>query len=183
MKEDIKKANTEVALKTPETVNPFQMMHRFTKDMERLFEDFQGFSFPNFFTTDFAPFRSGLEKGAWMPQIEVLQNNGKLMVRADLPGLAKDDVKLEITDDFLTISGERKEEKEEKREGFYRSERSYGSFYRQIPLPEGAKTENAAATFTNGVLEISIPAPKVEPSIRKLEINAATEPKAAKATA
>jgi len=183
MKEDIKKANTEVALKTPETVNPFQMMHRFTKDMERLFEDFQGFSFPNFFTTDFAPFRSGLEKGAWMPQIEVLQNNGKLMVRADLPGLAKDDVKLEITDDFLTISGERKEEKEEKREGFYRSERSYGSFYRQIPLPEGAKTENAAATFANGVLEITIPAPEVATATRKIEITEPKDEKSVKAAA
>jgi HSP20 family protein len=183
MKEDIKKANTEVALKTPETVNPFQMMHRFTKDMERLFEDFQGFSFPNFFTTDFAPFRSGLEKGAWMPQIEVLQNNGKLMVRADLPGLAKDDVKLEITDDFLTISGERKEEKEEKREGFYRSERSYGSFYRQIPLPEGAKTENAAATFANGVLEITIPTPEVATATRKIEITEPKDEKSVKAAA
>jgi len=183
MKEDIKKANTEVALKTPETVNPFQMMHRFTKDMERLFEDFQGFSFPNFFTTDFAPFRSGLGTGEWMPQIEVLQNNGKLMVRADLPGLAKDDVKLEITDDFLTISGERKEEKEEKREGFYRSERSYGSFYRQIPLPEGAKTENAAATFANGVLEITIPTPEVATATRKIEITEPKDEKSVKAAA
>jgi HSP20 family protein len=83
----------------------------------------------------------------------------------------------------MTISGERKEEKEEKREGFYRSERSYGSFYRQVPLPEGAKTENATATFHNGVLEVTIQAPKVEPSIRNLEINAATEPKAKTAAA
>ena len=183
MKEDINKGNMEVALKTPEMGNPFQMMRRFTQNMERLFEDFGGFSFPNFFSTEFPPFRTEFDKAEWVPQIEVLQNNGQFMVRADLPGLTKDDVKVEVTEDFLAISGERKEEKEEKREGFYRSERNYGSFYRQIPLPEGAKTENAAATFTNGVLEISIPAPKVEPSIRKLEINAATEPKAAKATA
>ena len=183
MKEDINKGNMEVALKTPETVNPFRMMRRFTQDMERLFEEFQGFSFPNFFSTDFPPFRMDLEKGKWMPQIEVRQNNGKLTVRADLPGLTKDDVKVEITDDLLTISGERKEEKEEKREGFYRSERSYGSFYRQIPLPEGAKTENAAATFHNGVLEITIPAEKVEMPARKLEIKEPPKEKAAKATA
>lgn len=183
MKEDTKKGNMEAAVKTPETVNPFQMMRRFTQDMERLFEDFGGLSFPNFFRTDFAPFQMELEKGEWMPQIEVLRNNGQLMVRADLPGLTKDDVKVEITDDLLTISGERKEEKEEKREGFYHSERSYGSFYRQIPLPEGAKTEDASATFSDGVLEITMPAAKNETSKRTLEINVATEPKAAKAAA
>ena len=178
-----KKEKMELAPKTPETVNPFQMMRRFSKNMERLFDDFQEFSFPNFFSTDFPPFRTEFDKPEWMPQIEVLQNNGKFLVRADLPGLTKDDVKVEVTDDFLTIAGERKEEKEEKREGFYRSERSYGSFYRQVPLPEGAKTENAAATFSNGVLEITIPAPKVEPLTRKLEITEPTQAKAAKATA
>ena len=183
MKEDTTKGKMEVALTTPETANPFQMMRRFTRDMERMFEDFPGFWFPNFFKTDFAPFRMELDKVEWVPQIEVLQNNGQFMVRADLPGLTKDDVKVEVTDDLLTLSGERKEEKEEKREGFYRSERSYGSFYRQIPLPEGAKTENAAATFRNGVLEITMPAAKVEPSTRKLEITEPAETKTAKAAA
>jgi HSP20 family protein len=180
---DKNKEKMELARKTPETVNPFQTMRRFTKDMERLFEDFQGFSFPTFFKTDFAPFRMEFDQGEWMPQIEVLQNNGQFMVRADLPGLTKDDVKVEVTDDVLTLSGERKEEKEEKREGFYRSERSYGSFYRQIPLPEGAKTENAAATFMNGVLEITIPAPKVAAPTRKLEIKEPIPEKSVKAAA
>jgi HSP20 family protein len=105
------------------------------------------------------------------------------MVRADLPGLTKEDVKVELTENLLMISGERKEEKEEKREGFYRSERSYGSFYREVPLPEGAMTEKAAATFRNGVLEITIPAAKLEPSTRKLEIKEPTGEKSAKAAA
>ena len=183
MKEDTTKGRMEVALKTSETANPFQMMRRFTRDMERMFEDFPGFWFPNVFKTDFAPFGMEFDKVEWVPQIEVLHKNEQFMVRADLPGLTKDDVKVELTDDLLTISGERKEDKEEKREGFYRSERSYGSFYRQVPLPEGAKTETAAATFHNGVLEVTIPAPKVEPSIRKLEIKEPTEAKAAKAAA
>lgn len=183
MKEETKKVNMDVALRTPEMGNPFQMMRRFTKDMERLFEDFGGFSFPNFFKTDVAPFRMEFDKFEWVPQIEVLQNNEQFMVRADLPGVTKDDVKVELTDELLTISGERKEEKEEKGEGFYRSERSYGSFYRQVPLPQGAKTQNAAATFNNGVLEITIPAPKVEPSVRKLEIKEPTDTKTAKAAA
>ena len=177
-----KKDKMELAQKTPETANPFGMMRRFTKDMERLFNDFEEFRFPNFFK-DFAPFGMEFDKVEWVPRIEVLQNNGQLMVRADLPGLTKDDVKVELTDDMLTLSGERKEEKEEKHEGYYRSERSYGSFYRQIPLPEGAKTEDATATFRNGVLEITMPAPKVETSTRKLEIKEPTEEKAMKAGA
>ena len=183
MKDEKKKGKMELALKTPETVNPFLMMRRFTKNMERLFENFGGYRFPNFFRTDFPPFSMEFEEGEWMPQIEVLQNEGQFKVRADLPGLTKEDVTIELTDDFLMISGERKEEKEQKTESFYRSERSYGSFYRRIALPEGAKTENAVATFTNGVLEITIPAPKMEPSIRKLEINVETEQKSAKAAA
>lgn len=178
---DNEKERTELARKTPETVNPFWMMRRFTQDMERLFE---GFGFRNFFTRGFEPFRmefDNLDKVEWMPQIEVLQNNGQFTVRADLPGLTKDDVKVEVTDGLLKISGERKEEKEEKEEGFYRSERNYGSFYRQIPLPESAKTENAAATFHNGVLEITVPAPKVAAPTRKLEIKEPTEKSAAAA--
>lgn len=182
MKEE-KKGNMELTPKTPETVNPFQMMRRFTKDMEQLFEDFHGFNFPSFFKTGFTPFRTEFDKVDWVPQIEVLQNNGQFMVRTDLPGLTKDQVNVELTDDLLTISGERKEEKEEKREGFYRNERSYGSFYRQIPLPEGAETDNAAATFHNGVLEITVPVAKVEPLTRKLEINEPAQQKTAKAAA
>lgn len=171
----------ELTQRTPEPFNPFGMMRRFTRDMERLFEDFQGFGFPNFSRTDFLPFRMEFENVGWIPQIEVLQNNGQFMVRADLPGLTKDDVNIEVTDNFLTISGERKEEKEEKREGFYRTERRYGSFYRQIPLPEGAKTENAMATFNNGVLEVTMQLPKAETTSRKLEIKEPTEQKTVKA--
>lgn len=180
---DKNKEKTKLMKKAPQTVNPFQMMRGFTKDMERLFEHFQELSFPKFFQTDFAPFQVEFDEAEWMPQVEVVQHNGQFTVRADLPGLTKNDVKVEITNDFLMISGERKEEKEEEREGFYRSERSYGSFYRQIPLPEGAKTENATATFQNGVLEITIPVAKVAAPTRKLEIKEPTGEKAIKAAA
>jgi HSP20 family protein len=163
----------ELARKNPE-FNPFGMMRRFTKDMERLFDDFGGFSFPSFSSREMFPF--GTEKDfEWMPQVEVLQKNGDLMVKADLPGLSKDDVKVELTNEMLTISGERKEEKEEKGEGFYRTERNYGRFYRQIALPEGAKADQANATFANGVLEVKIPVAKAESQARKLEINETPE--------
>ncbi len=165
-----KKDSLQRARKSPEAANPFGMMRRFTKDMERLFEDFEGFRFPSVFASETWPFRTEFGEMEWMPQVEVLQNNGQFTVRADLPGMTKDDIKVEFSGDMLTISGERKEEKEEKREGYYRSERRYGNFYRQLPLPEGAMTEKAEATFTNGVLEVTMPAPKAEPATRKLEV-------------
>jgi len=165
-----KKESLELTRKSPEAANPFGMMRRFSKDMERLFQDFQGYRFPSVLSPERWPFRSDFEEMEWMPHVEVLQNNGQFIVRADLPGVTKDDINVELTDDMLTISGERKEEKEEKGEGFYRSERSYGNFYRQFPLPEGALIENAEAIFKNGVLEVNMPAPKVEPATRKLEV-------------
>ena len=73
--------------------------------------------------------------------------------------VTKDDVKVEVTDGQLTISGERKRETEERKKDFYRCEREYGRFYRSVPLPEGAKVDDVQATFDNGVLEVSVPLP------------------------
>ena len=81
-----------------------------------------------------------------------------------------EDVKLEITREALVISGERKQEREEKGEGFHRSERHYGRFYRQIPLPEGAETDKAEARFTNGELRVTIPVPEVAHERRQIPI-------------
>jgi HSP20 family protein len=101
----------------------------------------------------------GIESRTWAPEIDVFQRGSDLVVRADLPGLKKDDIKVDVTEDSLTIQGERKSEIEEEREGVYRSERSYGSFSRVIPLPEGTITDQAKASFENGVLEVTMPAP------------------------
>lgn len=157
-------------------ISPFGFVRRFAENMERMFEPFDTLRFPNFFKSEF-------DQVGWMPEIEVLQRNGELTVHADLPGLTKDDVKVELTAEMLAISGERKEEKVEKREGYYHSERSYGTFYRQIPLPEGARTETATAKFTDGVLEITMQAPKQEPRTRRLEIKADEPTAKAKAAA
>jgi HSP20 family protein len=162
---------------------PFSFMRRFATDMENLFEEFQGFRFPSLFGREFFPFTREFEYVSWVPEIEVLQKNGEFIVRADLPGLKKENVKVEITEGVLTLSGERKEEKEEKHEGYYRSERSYGGFYRQIPLPEGTKTDTAKAEFNDGVLEVTMQAPAREPQKRLLEIKQGEEPAKAKAAA
>lgn len=153
-----------------EGTTPFRFMRQFAEDMERLFEDVQGFKVGSLFGREFFPFTKEFEHVDWVPKVEVLQTEGQLNVRADLPGLKKDDVKVELTNEALTISGERKEKKEEKREGYYRSERSYGSFYRYIPLPEGVKTDTATAEFHDGVLEIKMQVPKIEPRVRRVEI-------------
>ena len=119
------------------------------------------------------PFQTGRSQGVglWSPQIETFQRGDEFVVRADLPGLTKDDVKVDITDDSITIEGERRDEHQEDREGYYRSERSYGSFYRVVPLPEGAITDNAKARFNQGVLEVVVKAPPREVSRgRRLEI-------------
>ena len=165
------------------TSTPFTFMRRFATDMERLFDEFEGFRFPTLFAREFLPFTTEFEQVGWVPEIEVLRKNGEFIVRTDLPGMNKENVKVEITEKMLTISGERKDEREEKHEGFYRSERSYGAFYRQVPLPDGAKTDTAMAEFNDGVLEITMQAPKREPLIRRLDIKHGEETAKAKAVA
>jgi len=153
---------------------PFSFMRRFAEEMDQLFEDFD-------FRRDWLAPVLGSELGAgiWSPQVEMLQRNGELIVRADLPGLTKDDVKVEITDNAITIEGERHGEKEAKHEGFYRSERSYGKFYRRLPIPEGVDVKDAEATFQNGVLEVKMKASKREQQkARRLEVTEAAAPKA-----
>lgn len=106
----------------------------------------------------------------WSPDVEVSEKNGQLFVRADLPGLKKEEVSVEVTDQGLALKGERKREKEEKGENFYRAERSYGSFYRLIPLPDTAKFDQAKAVMRDGVLEVTMPVAKAEQKTRRLEI-------------
>lgn len=139
-------------------------------------DPFASFLEPFGLTTRNWPFQTAGTGSLWTPQIETFERGNEFVVRADLPGLKKDDVKIDITDNSLTIEGERREEHEEDREGYYRSERSYGSFCRVIPLPEGTITDSAKANFNNGVLEIVMQAPPREVSRgRRIEITESTE--------
>lgn len=144
--------------------DPFSVMGRLADQMDRWFLS--------------RPAMGGLWRSgtgaSWMPQIESFQRGNQFVVRADLPGLKKEDVTLEINDDSLTIQGERRDEHEEEREGLFSSERTYGSFYRVVPLPEGAIPDSARAAFTNGVLEVTVEAPPREVSRgRRIEIGGA----------
>jgi HSP20 family protein len=164
----------------PGTWQPFGPLERFADEMDRVFEDFglgrRSIS-PRWgrgwLTT---PTRVAAE--LWALDIEVYQRNNNLVVRADLPGIKRDDVCVDITDDSITISGDRHQEQEVERGGIYRSERSYGSFCRTISLPEGAITDQAKATFRDGVLEVTMPAPPEQVTRgRRLEIKEGSETK------
>jgi HSP20 family protein len=138
---------------------------RFAREMESWFHD-SGFGRRQ---AAAGPFD---RMAAWAPDVETFQRGDQFVVRADLPGLKREDVNIQITDDTLTIEGERRSEHEDRREGFYRTERSYGSFCRVVPLPDGAIADSAKATFQNGVLEVVMQAPPREVARgRRLEIS------------
>lgn len=143
---------------------------------------FEGaFNFPMFRRLgreiDFLFDRFGLERTflepaetVWTPDVEMFRRDNAIVVRADVPGMTKNDVTVEVTDGQVVLRGERKQEKEEKKEGFYRAERTYGAFLRTLPLPEGVKVDEAKATIKDGVLEVIVPAPKPEEKKRTLAI-------------
>jgi HSP20 family protein len=108
----------------------------------------------------------GLARGQWNPTLEVFQRGDELVVRADLPGVKVDDVSLDVEDGLLVISGERRDEHEDRREGFYRSERRYGSFTRTVALPEGVDEDRIDASFRDGVLEVTVPLPRQQEQSR-----------------
>jgi HSP20 family protein len=150
--------------------DPFAFLRRMTSELDRVFE---GPPWP------VQGSRGMFEPNAWTPSIEVFEKDHRFVARFDLPGVKKEEVNIEVVEGELVVSGERKREEEEKKEHFHRSEREYGSFYRSILLPEGAKTENVTATFTNGVLEVTVPLAEVpERRRQKIAIGEAKKPAA-----
>ena len=96
----------------------------------------------------------------WIPRIDVVQEEGRIVMRADVPGVKPEDIEIEVEDDVLTISGEHEEREEEKDKRFVRCERRYGSFARSISLPKGVSAEDVGASCEDGVLEVAIPLPE-----------------------
>src|SRR5262249_9215732 len=131
--------------------DPFNLLSRFTRDMEQFFDAF-GFANP----IDGPKLAHAAE---WMPSVDIVERDGFLTIHADLPGVTAKDVSVEVVNNALAIKGERRPEAEEKREGIYRQERTHGSFFRAIPLPETIASEDIQATFSNGVLEVKVPLP------------------------
>ena len=110
----------------------------------------------------------------WVPAMDLVETADHFVLRADLPGMGQDDVKIELEDNVLTVTGERRAEHESDQEGYYRVERSFGSFQRSLTLPKGVDADAVAAHFDRGVLEIRIPKPEaVKP--RRISIDVADE--------
>jgi HSP20 family protein len=118
--------------------------------VNQLFDDFFGGRGDR----SLAPFGEGW--GAFSPQVDLTETEDEIMISAELPGLSDEDIEVSLSGDVLTLSGEKKEEKEEKGKSYYRSERSYGSFRRAIPLPAEVDPEQVEAVFQKGVLTVSL---------------------------
>lgn len=119
----------------------------------------------------FAWFDADRTPGIWAPVVEVEERGTDFFIRAELPGLTKEDVKVEVTQEAIILEGERKQETVKEEKGYYRSERSYGQFRRMIAIPEGADPNSAVATFKDGILEVGLHMnPKPTPDVRRLEI-------------
>src|ERR671914_2828335 len=130
----------------------------FSREMDRVFDAFFGQT----------------EQGRrWVPPMDLVEADDHFVLKADLPGLSEGDVNIEVQDGTLTISGERKAEHEARERGWYRIERSFGSFSRSLTLPDGVDADRISAQFDRGVLEVTIPKPE-ERKPRRVQIQAGT---------
>ena len=138
----------EVTLWKPFTeLAPFREFERMRRDMDRLWDSF----------VEGAPRRRGEERGEWLPSLDVSETKNELVVKAEIPGMDAKDIDISLSDGVLTIKGEKRQEKEEKEEGYHLVERSYGSFTRSIRLPKEIQNEKINASYKNGVLKITLP--------------------------
>jgi len=108
-------------------------------------------------------------ENAWVPAIDVVRDNGNLVLRADVPGITPEEVNIEVENDILTVSGEHEEKKEDKDEHYLRRERRYGSFSRSMALPPGVDAKKIKAKTHDGIVEVTIPLPK-EAAKQKVQI-------------
>ncbi len=141
---------------------PVRELSSIQNEMNRLFN--------TFFDTPQQGNGGGSALRRWVPAMDLVETSDEFVLRADLPGLSENDVNIELEDNVLTVSGERKSEHEERKEGYYRVERASGSFSRSLTLPEGIDPESVKATFDRGVLEVRIPKPE-ERKPRKVAIS------------
>jgi HSP20 family protein len=144
---------------SPFMSHPFELMRQLSREMDRMMSSFGA----PFFGGGSRWLRGWDEDWAtptmWVPRIDVEQRGDSIVVRADLPGVRKEDVQIEATDEGIVLCGERREEREEggESQGYRSIERSYGSFYRTIPLGQKAKLDQLKAKMRDGVLEITVP--------------------------
>ncbi|ADH85185.1 Hsp20/alpha crystallin family protein [Desulfurivibrio alkaliphilus] len=147
--------------------DPITQLHR---EMDRLFENaFRGFGLSPLMREGLTtPVAAG---GLLRPSVDITAGDQEYTITVEVPGVVDEDVKVEISGDTMTISGEKKQEKEEKEKDYYRMERSYGSFQRVLSLPDDADADGVAANFKNGVLTITVPRrPTSDKDVKQIEI-------------
>lgn len=146
---------------------PVREISSIQNEMNRLFN--------SFFDTPTPAQGNGGSVRRWIPPMDLVETETEYLLKADLPGLSDEDVSIEFEDNVLTIAGERKSDHEERKEGYYRVERSYGRFSRSLTMPEGVDAEAVKASFDHGVLEIHVPKPEAKKP-RKVEISIGETP-------
>jgi HSP20 family protein len=149
---------------------PVRELTSIQNEMNRLFNTF-------FDTPTTGNGGNGTSVRRWIPAMDLVETDEHFVLKADLPGLTEADVNVEVEDSVLTISGERTAEHEDKREGYVRVERAFGTFRRSLTLPEGINPDAVQASFENGVLEVRIPKPE-ERKPRKVAIQVGERPAA-----
>ncbi len=132
-------------------------------EMNRLFDGFFG-------RANAAP-ASGAAPRRWVPAMDLVETDDSLVLRADLPGVDRDDIAIEVKDGVLTVSGERRTGHEDRGEGYHRVERSFGRFSRSLGLPKGVSADSVSASYEDGVLEVKMPKP-VEVQPTRIEVKA-----------
>jgi HSP20 family protein len=144
-------------------IDPFRDMLSIQDEINRLFD----------FTLGRRPFeRAGLLEGAWAPAVDMYEDENKVVVKAELPGMTEKDIEVSVLDNTLTIKGEKKKEEEKKEENYHRIERAYGAFQRSMPLPTAVAVDKVKASFKNGVLEIELPKKEeAKPKQIKISVN------------
>ncbi len=140
--------------------DPWRDVLSLRDEIDRLFEDF-------------FPVKTGERRDylaeVWTPAVDIYETKDEVVVKAELPGMNKEDIKINIVDNSLVIEGEKKQEKEVKEENYYRVERRYGAFRRVIDIPVPVKTEGVEATYKDGVLEVKLPK-KEEAKPKEIEV-------------
>jgi HSP20 family protein len=145
--------------------DPARELETLQTDVNRVFDTFFGGRTSNGVTR------------RWVPPMDLVETNDHLVLKADLPGLDKEDVEIEVKDGVLTVSGERRTEHEDSADGYHRVERAYGRFSRSLSLPQGIDADQVQADFDKGVLEVRIPKP-AERKPHRVQIGASVEGKA-----
>ncbi len=155
-----KKRRDELAARV-DFEHPFDALHR---EMDSLFNSFAK-------GMDIVPFGPGAKAGGFMPKVNVVEDDKALTITAELPGMDEKDIEVTLTKDSVTLKGEKKAEKEEKEKGYYRMERSFGSFTRTIPLAAEIDEDKVEAKFSKGVLNVKLPKTiQAQAAYKKVEV-------------